>query len=278
MTGADAGVERSQRIRTANGIELQAWLASPVDPCAVLLLCHGLTTDASEHGLFTALRDRALRAGLAVVRFDFRAHGQSAGGNEQLTLAGERQDVEAVLELIDRELSRDFPLIPVGVSFGGAAAVHAAATRHSSAGLVLWYAVVDYEANFGVDSTVPFTRECRDAADPRSDPAWAAMPVVGTDYFFPKALLDEMWTDSTHDQLRGLEVPLLGYYGGRDTFVDVGPLRKLAEEQANIDLRIAWGAGHGFLLWRPWVIRRTVAWAVNVASRLRSPTLRAQGR
>jgi pimeloyl-ACP methyl ester carboxylesterase len=59
---------------------------------------------------------------------------------------------------------------------------------------------------------------------------------------------------------------VLGYYGGRDRFIDVGPLRRLAGKKSNVDLRIALGAGHGFLLWRPWVIARTIAWAARVAA------------
>ena len=46
----------------------------------------------------------------------------------------------------------------------------------------------------------------------------------------------------------------------------LGPLKTLAAERANIDVRLAWGAGHGFLLWRPWAIRRTVTWALRAAA------------
>jgi pimeloyl-ACP methyl ester carboxylesterase len=258
--------ERSHRVTTADGVELQAWLASPPNPRGVLLLCHGLTTDATEHGAFPALRNHAVKRGLAVARFDFRAHGRSGGSNEDLRLAGERADADAVVGLIEAELGRNVPLISLGLSFGGAAAIHTAATAPSSAGLVLWYAVVDYEWNFGDASTVDATRLFRAAARPGEDPAWAAMPVLGTDYYFPKALLEEIGTDTSPAQLRGLEIPVLGYYGSRDRFVDVGPLRKLAAERANINVRIAWGAGHGFLLWRPWAIRRTVTWALQAAS------------
>lgn len=261
--------EHLRRITTADGIELEARLASPPDPRGVLLLCHGLTTDASEHGSFVALRNRALRARLAVVRADFRAHGHSDGTNEQLRLTGLRADVDAVIELIERALPAGLPLIPLGVSFGGAPATHAAATANDAAGLILWYAVVDYKWNFGPDSPCEATRLFRAAANPERDPPWAAMPVVNTEYYFPKALLEEFETDQTLDQLLGLDVPVLGYYGGRDKFVDPGPLRKLASEKPNIDLRVAWGAGHGFLLWRPWVIARTVAWAVGAVGAMR---------
>jgi pimeloyl-ACP methyl ester carboxylesterase len=259
--------ERQQTITTADGVRLRSWLAAPANPIGVMLLCHGLATDATEHGAFVALRDQALRRGLAVARFDFRAHGGSSGDNAELRLAGLRADVEAVLALLDRELPLDLPLIPLGVSFGGAPAVHCAVTRSSCAGLALWYAVIDYRANFGLDAAVPFTEMMRAAADSARDPPWAEMPVVGTDRYVPKAMMAEMLADDTFTRLLKLGVPVLAYHGSRDTFVDMTPLSRLAAQKRNVDLRVARGAGHGFLLWRPWVIARTVWWAAKIARR-----------
>jgi pimeloyl-ACP methyl ester carboxylesterase len=255
--------ERQAALRTPDGLELHALLAAAPNPSAVLLLCHGLTTDCNEHGAFPALRDRALRAGMAVARFDFRAHGRSGGSNEQLRLAGERADVDTVMAWVRHELGDALPVIPLGVSFGGAAAVHTAATQPASAGVALWYAVVDYERNFGIDSRVPMTQLMR-ASRADVDPAWSGMPVVGTDYRIPAAMLAEMPDDPTFEQLAGLTIPVLGYYGSRDPFIDSGPIRRLAATHPNIDVRTARGAGHGFFTWRPWVIRQTVAWAAQL--------------
>jgi pimeloyl-ACP methyl ester carboxylesterase len=201
---------------------------------------------------------------MAVARFDFRGHGASGGSNEMLRLAGARADVEAVLRLVDEQFGPAVPIIPVGLSFGGAAAVHAAATRQPCAGLVLWYAVVDYEWNYGPDSPVPFTHQMR-AAVTDDDPPWSAMPVLGTDWYVPAAVVDEAATDTTFATLCGLSIPVLAYHGSRDPFVDPEPLRRCAQSRSNIELRIARGAGHGFFLWRPWVVRRTVSWAATAA-------------
>jgi pimeloyl-ACP methyl ester carboxylesterase len=101
-----------------------------------------------------------------------------------------------VLEVIDDQLGSRLPKIPVGLSFGGAAAVHAAATRASTAGLVLWYAVVDYEWNYGARSSVPFTRQMR-AASRAGLPRWSAMPIPATSYHFPSGMLAEFESDET---------------------------------------------------------------------------------
>lgn len=253
-------MEAQHRIQAADGVELQAWLAVPRDPRAALVLCHGLSMDSDEKGVFPRIRDRALRRGLAVARFDFRAHGQSGGSNENLRLEGTRADVAAVLELVSRELGVRLPVIPVGLSFGGAAAVHAAATAANPAGLVLWYTPADYQANYGPGSSVPYTHQMRAARDGETDPPWSAMPAPGTTFYLPNGLMDELPTDTTATTIGALPVPVLVYQGSRDDFIDIEPMRALASAHPHVELRMVPGAGHGFLLWRPWVIRQTVAW------------------
>jgi pimeloyl-ACP methyl ester carboxylesterase len=248
-------------------VKLYALLASVPDPLGVLVLCHGLTTNRDEHGAFPALRDRALRSGLAVARFDFRAHGRSGGTNEDLRLAGERDDADAVMAWVASELGSALPVIPLGLSFGGAAAVHVASHR-ACAGLALWYAVVDYAWQYGADSPVPFTRIMR-AAHSEADPPWADMPVVGTDFHFPSALIAETPDDPTRANLASLTVPVLVWFGSRDPFVGIEPIRELALTHPNIEIRIAYGAAHGFLTWRPWVVKQTVGWAVQAADAAR---------
>jgi pimeloyl-ACP methyl ester carboxylesterase len=265
-TGAAA--ERVHRVTTADGSELHALVAAPAQPRAAMVLCHGLTTDCEEHGAFGILRDHALRAGLAVVRYDARAHGKSAGSNEELRLASVRSDADAIGRLVDAELGSALPVIPLGVSFGGAAAVHLAASRTPCAGLALWYAVVDYDWNYGERSTVPFTAAMRSAMGP-DDPPWAALKVADSGYYLPAGLMDELPDDPTAETLRGLDVPVLAYHGSRDALVGVAPIRRIATARPNVKLRVAWGAGHGFWLWRPWVLRDTARWAARVADATR---------
>jgi hypothetical protein len=55
------------------------------------------------------------------------------------------------------------------------------------------------------------------------------------------------------------------FYGTRDRIVDVTPLAQIAKRHRNIQLSAVPGAAHGFLVWRPWVIRQTVSWASWIA-------------
>jgi pimeloyl-ACP methyl ester carboxylesterase len=91
------------------------------------------------------------------------------------------------------------------------------------------------------------------------------MPILTTSYHFPSGMLAEFESDETVERFSRLTVPVLCYYASRDRFVSLDPVRRLASTRANIDLRVAHGAGHGFFLWRPWIVRRTVSWAARVA-------------
>lgn len=247
---------------------LHAWVTAPLGgarPRAVLLLCHGFTTDAEEHGAFLQLRDRAVSQHMAVARFDFRAHGHSGGSNEEIRLATMRADVEAVIGLVDEQFGFDIPIIPVGVSFGAGAAVHAAAVTKRAAGIAFWYPVVDYEWTFGRTSRIPFTAQMRAAITP-DDPPWSELRVLGSDMYFPAQLVDEFRHDATLATLSDLQLPVLVYHGSWDRMVDPTPIRRFAADRKNVDLRMVPGAGHGFRIWRPWVIRRTAAWCAQLVS------------
>jgi pimeloyl-ACP methyl ester carboxylesterase len=202
---------------------------------------------------------------MAVVRFDFRAHGLSGGTNEDIRLATMRADVEAILQHVDEQFGSKTPIIPIGLSFGGGAAVHAAAARHPCLGVVLWYPVIDYEWNFGRSSKLPFTHEMRESKSTQ-DPPWSEMPVRGTSMHFPVELVSEFRDDATPSTLSHLRVPVLVYHGARDRMVDPGPIRRLSDSNRNMELRLVPGAGHGFRLWQPWVAYRTVSWCVRIAS------------
>jgi uncharacterized protein len=258
-----APVETVHQVTTADGLRLHALVASPPSPTGVFILCHGLTTNCDEHGQFRSLRDRAVRSGFAVVRFDFRAHGASDGSNEDFRLSGLRTDADAIVELVQERFGLGLPVFALGVSFGGAPATHIMTSPLACAGLAIWYAVVDYQWNYAEDTTVWFTAQMR-AARSDTDPSWSGLPVPGTSYHLPAGLLEEVASDPTYSTLRALSQPVLAYYGSRDRLVDVEPMRRLAAERRNVELRIAHGAAHGFILWRPWVVSRTVAWARRI--------------
>ncbi|MFN2587137.1 MAG: alpha/beta hydrolase [Actinomycetota bacterium] len=125
----------SLTIRSRDGLSLEAELDAPDEPKAALVLCHphpqmGGTMNAP---LLLALRDEMVRRDWAVLRFNFRGIGGSAGspstGIEEVADAAGAADVAA----------ERFPSLPravAGWSFGGAVAVRLAAAEPGLAACV----------------------------------------------------------------------------------------------------------------------------------------------
>jgi dipeptidyl aminopeptidase/acylaminoacyl peptidase len=91
-----------------------------------VLLLHGFAGTKSEaHRLFVKLARKLTAHGLAVLRFDFRGSGDSAGEFEELTIRSQVNDaVEAFRFLTRHKRINPRRLALVGLSMGGAIAAH----------------------------------------------------------------------------------------------------------------------------------------------------------
>lgn len=118
--------------------ELSAWLvhaAETGDDASerpVVLLAHGW---GASHGIVLRLVAPLARMGHDVVLFDVRGHGHS-GAVPYVTVRSFRDDLMAAVASV-RERFASRPLVVIGHSFGGAAAVLAAAEGAAIDGLVL---------------------------------------------------------------------------------------------------------------------------------------------
>ncbi len=82
--------------KNQDGIMLCGILAktpAPITKC--VFLCHGLTGTGKAGEIFEELASKLADAGLASFRFDFRGHGESEGNCNDITLTGEKRDIEA---------------------------------------------------------------------------------------------------------------------------------------------------------------------------------------
>lgn len=101
-----------------SGSELSGWLYSADAPVAVAVLMHGIR---SSRGQMIARAQHLLSMNITTLIFDFQAHGESSG--EIITLGYlESLDAQATLNFIKSE-QPDLPVLVIGVSMGGAAAL-----------------------------------------------------------------------------------------------------------------------------------------------------------
>lgn len=119
---------------SSDGLLLEAALDVPDIVVGTLLVCHphpraGGTMNAP---LLLALRDRLIRSGWAVLRFNFRGIGNSEGSPG--TGVEELADAQGALRYARRRF--DVPLAILGWSFGGAVAIRTALTERDLVGCV----------------------------------------------------------------------------------------------------------------------------------------------
>ena len=81
----------------------------------VVLLCHGITAEKNEGGLYTSFAQALAEHGLDSFRFDFRGHGESSINSADASIAGMVIDLDTVLSrLSEHYITVDI----VAASFG----------------------------------------------------------------------------------------------------------------------------------------------------------------
>jgi alpha/beta superfamily hydrolase len=146
------------KIRSRDGLNLEASIHKPAEPTAGVVFCHphpqfGGTMEAP---LLLALTDAMVEAKLAVMRFNFRGVGQSEG--ESGTGEAEVADALGATDALREELG-EVPLAVAGWSFGGAVAIRAAAAdERLRACIAIAPAVTSRE---GITSGLPPPEELR---------------------------------------------------------------------------------------------------------------------
>jgi dipeptidyl aminopeptidase/acylaminoacyl peptidase len=143
---------RDVTLRTADGLDLQAWYVPASNTGGpTVLLCHGLLDSKWWMlGLMPWLHD----AGYHVLTFDFRGHG---GSDKQPVTVGRREvlDVQAALDWLDAEGIGD-RVAGLGMSMGAAALVNTAAQDDRLDALVLDSLFAEWEnVNYAEDYRLP---------------------------------------------------------------------------------------------------------------------------
>jgi alpha/beta superfamily hydrolase len=146
------------RIRSRDGLNLEASIHKPGEPTAGVVFCHphpqfGGTMEAP---LLLALTEAMVAAKLAVIRFNFRGVGESEGesGSGEAEVADALGAMDALSEAIG-----SLPLAIAGWSFGAAVAIRtAAADKRLRACVAIAPAVTAHE---GITAGLPPPNELR---------------------------------------------------------------------------------------------------------------------
>src|SRR5262249_1509177 len=143
-------------VKTSDGYTVRGQFCAVRRPKGTVVLFHGLQVDRHEHlGFYDQLAGDLIGQEYSVVRFDFRGHGASSGGNRTYSGICQLIDTETVCRFVSTTtVLADAPLHLVGTSMGGVPALWAAAAsaqRGRSAFLIA--PVLDYRRTFLVPET-----------------------------------------------------------------------------------------------------------------------------
>ncbi|QKV91641.1 alpha/beta fold hydrolase [Streptomyces sp. NA02950] len=236
----------SVSVRTLDGLHLAGTLVRPQEPTTrAVVLVHGGGVTREEGGFFTRLATGLAEAGIASLRFDLRAHGESGGRQEELTLSSILNDIRAVLAYV-REATEAEEVTLLGASFGGGICAYYAAKRPDDVShLVLFNPQLDYKRR---------TIDSRDywAEDVINEDAARELNECGAIQFTPtlrhgRPILNEVFWLRPHEALGEVQAPTLIVHGRADTLVPFESSRDAVPRfTAPVQLVPVEGSQHGF--------------------------------
>jgi pimeloyl-ACP methyl ester carboxylesterase len=272
---AIAGRSSLRHFRSLDGLRLEGTVVVPsVDGAQTAVLVHGGGVNRDEGGFFTRLADGLAAVGVASLRFDFRAHGESEGDQKELTLAGVANDIRAAVEHA-RATIGDRLVHLIGASFGGGITA-LFASRHPDLvrTLVLFNPLLNYKRRF-IDEKPYWTADHIDEDAARELTQNGFIP-HSPSFKLGRPLLNELFVVQPDRLLGEIVTPTLTIHGTRDTFIPVegsrGYVPAFKVEARLLEIE---GAQHGFAVhddpeyrdpqtqeWQAFVIRSVADWVL----------------
>jgi len=261
--------EESVQLVSSDQTRLSGILRAPVGKIGgTAVLAHGISVEKNEGGFYTRLAERLSDSGIASLRFDFRGHGESAGRSQDMTIAGEMEDLAAAVG----ELQRRFNQTPavIATSFGaGVAVLNASQNPDAVSTLVLLCPVLDYRRTFLFPET-EWGQEwfTRDALAKVEDSG-----VLSLDGFLlGKSLIDEFGKLNPAAKVSSLAIPVLMIHGSEDSMVPFSVARDVSKVAKNVTFVAVEGADHGFEGSEDLVFLKVTQWLMKWTVVVQTPT------
>jgi len=237
-------MEEKTYFTNTDGLKLCGILTKPqkeTERC--IILCHGITATKDEDGVFVELAKRLADNGFTVFRFDFRGHGESEGDSIDLTVTGEKKDLEAAVKFLQDLGYRDFGI--TAASFGGGAvSLFISENEDLIKALVLWNAIIDYHSILQPELLWPkenFGQEAMKKLDRQG-----YIEIGSHKFKVGKALFAELRQLKPWKGIRNLEIPILFIHGDKDSYVPYEDSLKYSKLFKNAKLETIKGGEHGF--------------------------------
>lgn len=228
-----------------DGFQLAGILSIPEDhPVSVAVMVHGITADKDEGGFYTDIASALDNNNIASFRFDLRAHGESDGRQEDLTLLGGVSDIAAAVAYAKEHTGFERVHI-IAASFGGGlCAIYSPRHNHDLLSVVLLNPNLDYNFNW-------LTHEGYWDNDRLTQEGAAALKRQGWlphgQFHYSRAMLNEMIHIRPSQYMRDITQPVLTVHGTADSMVSFDIAK--ANYHCNDECKFiaVEGADHGFI-------------------------------
>lgn len=230
--------------KSFDGLKLCGILSIPklkTQKCVVL--CHGITVDKEEEGVFTDLAQKLCSAGFAVFRFDFRGHGESEGNSVDVTIKGEAEDLKATVKYLKSKGLNKFGILAASFA-GGAVSLFASSRPEEVQALILWNAGIDYSSKI-TPVTLWGKKYFGKQAFERAG-KFGFTEIGSRKFKIGKRLLDEFKILKPWKNLAEINIPILFIHGDKDSYIPYSDSVKYSKLFKNAKLITIYGAEHGF--------------------------------
>lgn len=193
--------------------------------------------------MFRRLADGLTDQGFGVLRFSFRGHGRSDGGQQGATIAGEILDLQAAVDAAREGFSA--PLSVVAASFCAVPTCLSLPYLDGALGsLVLWNPVLDLHRTL-VEPSLPWAVENFGPAQQALLASQGFFSVEGT-FEVGLVMFEEMRHYRPIDDFVSSRVPALVVHGDRDSAIPYDIARAAADTRGSCDFHTVRGSDHGF--------------------------------
>lgn len=230
-------------LKTSDGIKIVGiQLCSPLRTDKIVILCHGITVDRNEDGIFTRLAKELSREGFNTLRFDFRGHGESSGKQEEMTISGELLDLETAFVWVKKQGYKKIGLL--GASFGGGiVSLFSSFHQDSLSSLVLWNPSIDYSQYLYPKS--PWKKKYFGEEKFQQALKKGYTEIGDRKFKYGIKLFNEVRFLKPYEELRKFKKPTLFIHGDKDSYVPYRDSLKYSNLMGAKLITIK-GAEHGF--------------------------------
>lgn len=225
-------------------------------PKAGVVLAHGILVEKDYGDFYPALAKALARHGFESLRFDFRGHGESEGRLEEMTIAGEVEDLATAVRFLRGRRALHIGI--VGTSFGaGIAVIYAAQAPRTPFALVLLSSILDFRRGF-LEPETPWAKKWFTPSAFAAAYARGTLDLAGLSLGI--TLVREFEAVHPAKVLRNLIAPVLMVHGAQDPIASFPAANDAARSSPGVKFIRVDGGEHYFEGFEVRVFRQVSRW------------------